>query len=169
MNNQPASAFSIRAATDADWAGLWYILEPVFRAGDTYAVDPAIDEAIAREYWLRTPQSCQVAVDARGQIVGTYYLKTNQPGPGSHVCNCGYIVSASARGQGVATALCRHSLTLARELGYQAMQYNFVAATNAGAVRLWQSLGFDIVGTLPGAFRHPTAGLVDAHVMYQGL
>lgn len=169
MNDSGTVPWTIRAATSADWPAIWSILQPVFRAGETYAVDPDIDASSAQSYWLEQPNACLVAVSVWGEIVGTYYLKTNQPGPGNHVCNCGYVVSAEARGQGVASALCRHSLDLARSLGYRAMQYNFVAATNVGAVRLWQSLGFDIVGTLPGAFHHPTRGDVDAHVMYQVL
>lgn len=159
----------IRDFEPADWPALWPLLEEVFRAGDTYAVDPAISEAEARSYWTETSRRTLISLDADGVLRGTYYLRTNQPGPGRHVCNCGYIVASSARGQGIATALCRHSLELARSLGYRGMQYNFVAATNTGALRLWQSLGFDIVGTLPGAFHHPQQGDVDAHVLFQAL
>ncbi len=160
---------TIRDFQDADWPALWPLLTDVFRSGDTYAVDPDISEAEARTYWTRTPRRTLVFRDSAGALLGTYYLRTNQPGPGRHVCNCGYIVAASARGRGIATALCRHSLDLARELGYRGMQYNFVAATNTGALRLWQALGFDIVGTLPGAFHHPQQGDVDAHVLFQAL
>lgn len=160
---------TIRDYQDADWPALWPILHSVFRAGDTYAVEPAISEQEAQTYWTRLPRRTLVMTGDDGRLLGTYYLKTNQPGPGSHVCNCGYIVDSAARGQGVASALCRHSLELARELGYDAMQYNFVASTNSGAVRLWQQHGFEIVGTLPAAFRHPQQGDVDAYVMYQRL
>lgn len=160
---------TIRAFTDEDWPGVWSVLRPVFRAGETYAVDPEISEPEAREYWTVQPRSCQVAVNKQGAVLATYYLKTNQPGPGSHVCNCGYIVGEAARGQGIASRLCEHSQTLAMELGYRAMQYNFVAASNTGALRLWQRQGFSIVGTLPKAFAHPRQGLIDAHVMYKQL
>ena len=108
-------------------------------------------------------------VEEDGRILATYYLKTNQAGPGSHVCNCGYMVAASARGRGLATMMCGHSQQVAVELGYQAMQFNFVASTNEGAVRLWQKLGFEIVGRLPQAFQHPRQGFVDALVMYKWL
>ncbi|WP_239059390.1 GNAT family N-acetyltransferase [Alteromonas hispanica] len=104
-----------------------------------------------------------------GEVLGTYYLKTNQAGPGQHVCNCGYMVAESARGKGLATAMCEHSQKVAKELGYKAMQFNFVASTNEGAVRLWQKLGYDIVGRLPNAFNHPTKSYVDALVMYKWL
>ncbi|MEW8381327.1 MAG: GNAT family N-acetyltransferase, partial [Candidatus Thiodiazotropha taylori] len=101
--------------------------------------------------------------------VGTYYIKTNQAGPGSHVCNCGYMVPSSSRGKGLATAMCEHSQNTARDLGYKAMQFNFVASTNEGAVRLWQKLGFEVVGRLPEAFNHPVKGYVDALVLYKWL
>ena len=104
-----------------------------------------------------------------GQIIGTYYLKKNQPGAGSHVCNCGYMVPAVAQGRGVATAMCLHSQQVAVELGYKAMQFNLVVATNTVAVTLWQKLGFQVVGRLPKAFHHPVHGYVDALVMYKWL
>lgn len=104
-----------------------------------------------------------------GRILGTYYLITNQEGPGSHVCNCGYMVSRAARGKGLATQMCEHSQDVARELGYKAMQFNFVAASNTVAVRLWHSLGFETVGVLPKAFKHPEQGLVDAFVKHKWL
>ena len=99
--------------------------------------------------------------------MGTYYIKANQPGLGSHVCNCGYMVCADARGKGIGRAMCEHSLVEARKLGFKAMQYNLVVSTNRGAIKLWQDLGFDIIGTLPGAFEHRHKGFVDAFVMYQ--
>lgn len=102
-------------------------------------------------------------------ILGTYYIKTNQGGPGNHVCNCGYMVTIAARGKGLATMMCEHSQQVALELGYMAMQFNFVASSNEGAVRLWQKLGFSTVGVLPKAFNHPSQGYVDALVMYKWL
>jgi hypothetical protein len=117
---------------------------------------------------MQQPRKTWVIEEA-GQLLGTYYLKTNQGGPGQHVCNCGYMVAAEARGRGLATALCEHSQEQALALGYKAMQFNFVAATNTGAVRLWKKLGFAEVGRLPGAFNHPQQGYVDALVMYKWL
>jgi RimJ/RimL family protein N-acetyltransferase len=160
---------TIRLLEDADWPATWAVLEPVLRAGETYSIDRDVSEEDARAVWVEAPEATFVAVDERGRIVGTYYLKPNQPGQGSHVCNCGYIVGEDARGSGVATAMCEHSQREAIRRGFRAMQYNLVVATNRGAVRLWERLGFGIVGTLPGAFRHPREGYVDALVMYKEL
>lgn len=159
----------IRALCDSDWPATWAILRPVLRRGDTYSFAADISEQEARHLWVGLPEASFVAEDESGQIVGTYFLKANQPGQGSHVCNCGYVVAKAARGQGVASAMCEHSQAEALRLGFRAMQYNLVVATNAGAVRLWKKHGFDIVGTLPGAFLHPSEGYVDAHVMYKQL
>jgi len=104
-----------------------------------------------------------------GVVLGTYFMRANQGGGGRHVCNCGYMTGGSATGRGVARRMCQHSLLYAYERGYRAMQFNFVVSTNERAVRLWQSLGFEIVGTLRGAFEHPEHGFVDAFVMYQEL
>ena len=160
---------TIRQYAPGDWPALWAIMEPVFRAGETYAYDPAITEAEAQRVWIELPAAIYVAVDEAGMLLGTYYIKPNQPGLGAHVCNCGYIVAAAARGQGIASRLCEHSQDEARRLGFRAMQFNLVVSTNTGAVRLWQTLGFPIVGTLPGAFNHPRLGYVDAYVMYKQL
>lgn len=158
----------IRAATPDDFDAIWPLLHDVFRAGDTYAVDRSISKADAQTYWMTQARAAFVA-ESDGQILGTYYIKTNQPGGGAHICNCGYIVGPAARGQGIAAKLCLHSQDAARQLGYRAMQFNFVLASNTGAVRLWHKLGFETVGTIPQAFAHPSAGLVDAYVMYRPL
>ncbi|PMR77529.1 GNAT family N-acetyltransferase [Billgrantia endophytica] len=157
----------IRPYHPDDWPAIWDFMAPVFHAGDTYAVPRAISESDAHRMWVELPRAVRVAEDAAGNVLGTYYLKPNQPGPGSHVCNSGYLVAEKARGQGIAGKLCGDSLVLARELGFIAMQYNMVVATNEVAIRQWQKHGFSIVGTLPCAFRHPEQGLVDAHVMYR--
>ena len=161
-------SLAIRAAEKADWPAIWSMLEPAFRDGETYAVDPEISEAAARTMWLDVPKATFVAETA-GEVLGTYYLKANQAGHGNHICNCGYVTAEAARGQGIAAAMCTHSLDAARDLGFTGMQYNLVISTNVGAIRLWQRMGFDIVGTIPDAFRHPVQGLVAAHVMYRGL
>ncbi len=158
----------IREATAGDFARIWPIFRAIVSAGDTYGFDPDTSEERARWLWMELPRKTFVA-ERGGEVLGTYYLKSNFGGPGSHVCNCGYMVSRSARGQGLATAMCRHSQRIARQLGYQAMQFNFVAASNTVAVRLWESLGFETVGRLPGAFRHPSQGCVDALVMHKSL
>ncbi|WP_182868102.1 GNAT family N-acetyltransferase [Stieleria mannarensis] len=159
--------YKIRPFHDSDWDSTWQIIEPVFRAGQTYPFPPTISKQESYSIWVATPECTYVAEDEPGQILGTYYLKPNQPGQGAHVCNCGYIVSDLARGRGVASAMCEHSQEQAIRLGYRAMQYNLVVSTNDGAVRLWEKHGFDVVGRLPGAFNHPTAGYVDALVMFK--
>lgn len=158
----------IREATDEDWPLLWPIFQPIVAAGDTYAYDPATSYEQGRMLWLNKPRQTFLFEDA-GEVLGTYYIKTNQDGPGDHVCNCGYMVSDQAQGRGIARQMCEHSQVIAREMGYRAMQFNFVASSNVGAVALWQKLGFDTVGRLPGAFNHPSQGLVDALVMYKSL
>jgi ribosomal protein S18 acetylase RimI-like enzyme len=159
---------NIRKATENDFDQIWPIFHEVVSVGETYAYPRDTPKEQALKIWIDTPRVTYV-FEEDGKILGTYYLKTNQLGPGDHVCNCGYMVSASARGRGLATAMCEHSQNIARELGYKAMQFNFVASTNDGAVRLWNKLGFDTVGRLPKAFNHPLKGYVDALVMYKWL
>ena len=163
------SSITIRLYTEADWPVVWAMLEPVFRGGETYAVDRDISEAEARQMWTGPPKEPFVAVLEDGTVAGTYFIRSNADGPGSHICNCGYIVAEEARGRGVASALCKHSLQHARDSGYRGMQFNMVASTNTRAVKLWQRFGFETVGVLPDAFEHPTRGLVDAFVMFHPL
>jgi len=158
----------IREATEADFEEIWPIFQEIVTAGETYTYPQNTSKEEARRLWLDLPRQTFVAED-EGEILGTYYIKTNQPGFGSHVCNCGYMVSARARGKGLATAMCEHSQQIALELGYKAMQFNFVVASNEAAVWLWHKLGFETAGCLPKAFNHPTEGYVDALVMYKWL
>ena len=158
----------IRQAQADHWPAIWAMVQPVFRAGTTYAVARDISQMDARYMWLDSPAMCLVA-ERDGVILGTCYIKPNASGGGAHVCNCGYIVDAAARGQGVAETLCRASQDHARALGFTAMQFNMVLESNAQAVRLWQRLGFDIVGTVPDVFDHPDLGLVAGHVMIKSL
>lgn len=159
---------NIRLATPEDFERIWPIFHEIAAAGETYAYPRDIAKEEARRLWMEVPRATYVC-EADGTILGTYYLKTNQAGPGAHVCNCGYMVAPAVRGRGLATALCEHSQAVAVALGYKAMQFNFVASSNEGAVRLWSKLGFATVGRLPGAFRHPSRGYVDALVMYKWL
>lgn len=158
----------IREATDADFDALWPMIRNIVRKGDTYAIPADIDAAGARKLWFDDPVKTFVA-EEDGVLLGTYKLNRNRAGPGSHVANCGFMVGGEARGRGVASQMCHHSEEAALKLGFKAMQYNMVVKTNEGAVRLWQKLGYKIVGTLPKAFRHPSAGYVDAYVMYKWL
>jgi ribosomal protein S18 acetylase RimI-like enzyme len=153
-------------ATDAD--AIWSIIGPTIRAGETYALPADMSREDALAYWQGADRETFVA-ETEGRIVGTYYIRANQAGGGAHVCNCGYMTAADSAGKGVAREMCAHSLDHARRRGFRAMQFNFVVSTNERAVRLWQSLGFDIVGRLPGAFAHPTLGYVDALVLFQPL
>lgn len=160
---------SIRRARTSDEAAVWRIFHHVVRAGDTYAYDPRTSREEGLRLWMEKPAATFVAEDEEGVVVGTYFLTANQPGLGDHVCNAGYMVAAEARGRGVGEAMCRHSLEQARSMGFLAMQFNLVVATNVGAIRLWRRMGFHIVGVLPGAYRHAREGRVDAVVMYRGL
>jgi len=162
------SPLTIRPATPADDDAIWAILEPTFRAGETYPIPRDISRADALAYW-RSPGHAVFVAEQGSQVVGTYYLRANNKGGGAHVANCGYIVAPEAMGHGVAQAMCTHSLDEARTRGFRAMQFNFVIASNARAVKLWQSCGFAIVGTLPQVFAHPRLGLVDAYVMHRAL
>jgi ribosomal protein S18 acetylase RimI-like enzyme len=157
-----------RLAQERDADSIWRILEPVLRAGETYALprDWSRDEALA--FWFLAGHEVFVAED-EGNVVGTHYLQANQRGGGAHVANCGYVTATDAAGRGVATAMCLHSLEHAAKRGFRAMQFNLVLSSNTRAVTLWQRLGFDIVGTIPAACDHPRLGLVDAFVMYRKL
>ncbi len=156
----------IRAAVSEDSEAIWSIFHEVVSAGDTYAYAPDTSRSEALRIWMEEPQSTLVA-EGEGGVVGTYCLKPNQPGLGSHVCNAAYMVAGRVRGQGVGRTMCEHSLVEARRLGYRAMQYNLVVATNEGAIRLWERMGFTITGRSPEAFRHVRGGFVDAVVMYR--
>jgi len=151
------------------WDQVWGFVQPVFEAGATYpnAIDTTKEEAL--DYWTAPGKTCFVALNEDDHVVGVYYVRPNQPPLGAHICNCGYVVDPKFRGQGIATQMCQHSQDYAREQGYRGMQYNLVVSTNHSAIRLWQSQGFDIIGTVPGAFHHKEHGYVDAHVMFKSL
>lgn len=158
----------IRPATADDAAAIWWVVEPVIRAGETLTLDRDMREGDALACWFGPDKDTFVAEDD-GAIVGTYYLRANQTGGGAHVCNAGYVTGAAATGRGIARTMALHSIDHARARGFRAMQFNFVVSTNLRAVGLWQSLGFDVVGRLPGAFAHPAEGSVDALVMFRTL
>jgi len=156
----------IREATAGDRDAIWDIFREVVTARDTYAFDPGMSRHDALGYWFQADTRTYVA-ESRGRILGTYILRPNQSGGGSHVANAAFMVAPDARGQGIGRAMAEHCLSEARLLGFRAMQFNFVVSTNDSAVRLWQKLGFNIVGTLPGAFHHPEKGYVDVYVMFR--
>ena len=159
----------IRKFEASNWPEVWPILQAINEGGDVFSFLPETPEEEMRRIWVEIPAATFVAVDDDGRVVGTYYIKPNQPGLGAHVCNAGYAVASAARGQGVASRMLEHSLTEAVALGFRAMQFNMVIATNETAIRLWERHGFEVVGRLPGAFRHATLGYVDALVMYKEL
>jgi L-amino acid N-acyltransferase YncA len=160
----------IRTATAADWEQIWPFLRQIVVAAETYAYDPGMDEASARALWLAGPPvRTVVAVDGDATVLGTASMYPNRPGPGSHVASASFMVDPTASGRGIGRALGEEALTWARTNGFRAMQFNAVVATNTRAVALWRSLGFEIIGTVPEAFRHPTEGYVGLHVMYRRL
>lgn len=158
----------IRPASNDDRSAIWRIIGPTIRAGETYALDPNLSKSDALAYWMGSDRETFVA-EENGLILGTYYIRANQAGGGRHVCNCGYMTDAAASGRGVARQMHEHSLAHARAKGFRAMQFNFVISSNERAVRLWQSLGFEIVGRLPEVFLHPSRGYVDAFIMFRTL
>ncbi|MBG6179749.1 GNAT family N-acetyltransferase [Arthrobacter sp. CAN_A1] len=180
-----AEGLGVRLATDADWPALWAIMAPVVRAGETYCWDTGMSEAQARAEWLAPadPSMHVYVAEATGSatgeggagggagavVVGTAQLHANRAGGGSHVANASFMVAGEAAGRGVGRLLARHVLAQAREQGYRAMQFNAVVETNTRAVRLWESLGFRVLATIPGAFRHPREGFVGLHVMFRDL
>jgi L-amino acid N-acyltransferase YncA len=160
----------IRDATEHDWPRIWPFLRQIVTAGETYAYDPEMDEATARALWLGDPPvRAVVAVEEDGTVLGTANMYPNRPGPGSHVASASFMVDPRAARRGVGRALGEEALDWARASGFRAMQFNAVVETNTGAVALWRSLGFEIIGTVPEAFRHPTDGYVGLHVMYRRL
>lgn len=160
---------TIDAIKPEEWKEAWRIMQPVFATGDTCAYAPDITEAEAFAAWIKSAEATFVAKDDQGNLVGIYYLKANQPGLGAHVANAGYVVATEARNRGIAAQLCKHSQEEAKRRGFLAMQFNIVVSTNEIAVKLWQKLGFDIVGRIPEGFRHAQLGLVDTLVMWKRL
>jgi ribosomal protein S18 acetylase RimI-like enzyme len=168
----------IRPATTADHDAIWRIFHEVVALGDTYAIDPKISRDDALAYWFRSDNHVFVAEldrlnrsgsGAGSNVVGTYILRPNQSGGGAHIANAAFMVAPEARGRGLGRAMAEHCLTEASRLGYRAMQFNFVVSTNESAIHLWKKLGFQIVGTLPNAFRHLKMGYVDAYIMHRCL
>ena len=159
---------TIRAATDSDKPAVWKIIKAVITGGDTYVFDPDTPEKEMLEYWFSREKHVYLAED-EGTILGTYWIKTNQPGLGSHVANGAYMVSPTAAGKGIGRMMAEHSLDEAKRLGFKAIQFNFVVKSNEAAVRLWQKVGFEIIGEIPDAFDHKVTGLTNAYIMYRKL
>jgi L-amino acid N-acyltransferase YncA len=159
----------IREYNDADWPSVWPIFREVVTTGETFAYDPAWSSEQARDVWVVSPPGLTVVACDGGHVLGTAHMGPNRHGPGSHVSTASFMVAADARRRGIVRALGEYALSWAREQGYAAMQFNAVAESNDAAVRLWQALGFNIIGTVPEAFEHPTLGRVGLHVMHRYL
>jgi len=162
------SMIEIRSATDSDKPAIWQIIKAVISTGETYVFHPDTSEDEMLDYWFAAEKHVYVAEESKN-IVGTFWLKPNYPGLGSHVCNAAYMVSPDAAGKGIGRKMAEFSLDEARRLGFKAMQFNFVVKSNTAAVRLWQSIGMEIIGEIPSAFDHSELGLTNAYVMYRKL
>ncbi|RJE73304.1 GNAT family N-acetyltransferase [Pseudoalteromonas sp. MSK9-3] len=158
----------IRTMTKADFIAFWPTFEAVILAQETYAFDPNMTCEQAYIMWCESALASYV-YEENSKILGSYYLKANGMGPSSHISNCGYMVSELARGKGIASALCEHSQHIAIELGFTAMQYNSVVSSNEVAIKLWEKLGYKIIGTIPQAYRHGTLGYIDSYIMHKQL
>ena len=159
----------IREAGEADWPAIWPIVEAVARAGETFTYPRDLDPDFGRTLWMQPPPGVTLVAVEDGRVLGTAKTGPNHMGPGSHVATASFMVAAEARGQGVGRALGEAVIARARAAGYRAMQFNAVVEANRSAVRLWQALGFEIIGTAPEAFDHPAQGLVGLHIMYRRL
>jgi L-amino acid N-acyltransferase YncA len=161
--------FSIRKATNQDHDKIWSIIQSVIKTGETYVFDPGSEKQKMLDYWCAHDAHVYVATDQAGAIAGTYVIRDNRPDLGSHIANGSYMVSPSFEGKGIGRLMGEHSIQEAKNLGYKAMQFNYVISTNERAVKLWQSLGFNIVGKVPEAFYHHRLGYVAVYIMYKKL
>ena len=159
----------IRAFVESDWSQVWPIVRDVAQAEETFPYDPCMTAAQAHDLWIEAPPGVTVVAVDGDRIVGTAKMGPNRPGPGSHVATASFMVAPDCRGCGVGTALCRFALDWARDREYAGMQFNAVVETNHSAVELYKRLGFNIIGTVPGTFEHPTQGRVGLHIMYRAL
>jgi ribosome-binding factor A len=169
VTQTPTPDLEIRRATDDEWRQIWPIFREVTAAGDTFVYEPDTDEVTARTWWLAPPPNETWVAAAGDTLLGVYIIGPNHGGPGAHIANGSYMVSSAARGRGIGRRLVEHSLERTRKLGYQGVQFNAVAASNGYAIKLYQDLGFETIGTVPQGFRHPSQGLVDLLIMYRAL
>jgi GNAT superfamily N-acetyltransferase len=159
----------IRQATDDDWPAIYPIFAEVVAAGQTYAFPENLSAREATGWWMQPPPDRTVIAVEDDAVLGTAKMGPNRPGRGSHIATASFMVAAAARGRGVGRALGEHVVDWAREQGYRGIQFNAVVETNTAAVHLWEALDFEIIGTVPGAFRHPEHGFVGLHVMFRRL
>ncbi|MEU9129662.1 GNAT family N-acetyltransferase [Kitasatospora sp. NPDC048540] len=160
----------IREATAGDWPAIWPFFHRIVAAGETFTFPVDLDEEQGRDWWLLpAPSRTVVAVDEAGTVLGTAKMNRNHQGNGSHIASASYMVDPAHGGRGVGRALCEYTVDWARTAGFRAMQFNAVVASNEHAVRLYRSLGFEVLGTLPEGFLHPTEGYVGLHIMHKAL
>lgn len=157
---------AIRPATDDDWPGIWPFFDATVRAGETYAYPEDLTLEAGRDLWMSDPPSATVVLEDGGELLGSAKMGPNRPGRGDHIGTASFMVAPEARGRGVGRALGEYVVQWHRDRGFRGIQFNAVVETNTAAVRLWRSLGFEIVGTVPGAFLSPTHGYVGLHVMF---
>jgi L-amino acid N-acyltransferase YncA len=162
------SSLEIHKAIETDFKKIWKIFHNVIQGMDTYSIDPDISENDAKKMWMATETHTYIA-SINNEIVGTYIIRPNQPGLGSHVANAAYMVDPNKHGLGIGKAMCLHSLKEAKKLGYLSMQFNFVVSTNTNAVELWKKMGFKIIGTSPQSFNFKKQKLVDTYIMHRFL
>ncbi len=168
IQNNP-DCLTIREAKPTDYDSIWPIFKAVVSTGTSYVYSPNTTKEGAFEIWMQRPKKTLVCLNMDETIVGTYYIKENRPDLGSHICRCGFMVSPDARRQGIGEAMCKHSLELAKSMGFRGMQLSYVVATNTPSVQLWEKMGFQKVGRVPNAFQHQNLGDVDVWIMYKSL
>lgn len=168
MSSLSTDTIEITTTSPAQWPDIWPIVESVIKDQNSYSFDPTWQSDDAKQRWFAPDKTVFVAkID--NQIAGTFYIRPNFEGPASHIANAGFMVSKQFRGRGIARTMGTFALQQAKAMGFTALQFNLVLASNTHALNLWQSLGFNIIGTIPNAYHHKTEGLVDAHIMYQAL
>ena len=168
MKKKPIVNITIRNAIDQDFEAIWDIFHNVVATGDTYAYSPDTSKKDAYDYWM-PPQKKTYVATINDELVGTYFIKENQPGLGSHVANAAYMVHPEQHGKGIGLSMAEHSIDEARSQDYSAMQFNLVVSTNEPAVNLWKKMGFKIIGTTPHGFRHSSKGLIDTYILHRFL
>lgn len=159
---------SIRKAIPNDRSSIWKILQAINKRGDSFSFLPETSEEEMMNYWMASDKYVYVACNEK-DVFGSFYLRNNQPGLGDHIANAAYAVAENNGGKGIGKLMGKFSLQEAKRLGYKAMQFNLVVKTNTKAVALWKSIGFEIIGEIPEAFRHKELGLVNAYIMHQKL
>lgn len=168
MHGRRNAEVELRDATEQDWPAIWPIFRAIVTAGETFSYDRDMGEVEARAMWLEAPPGrTLVAVD--GSVVGTAKVGRNHGGPAAHVATASFMVDPARTGRGVGRALVEEALAWARDEGFRAMVFNAVVETNARAVTLWRSAGFEVLATIPEGFDHPEHGLVGLHVMHRRL